>query len=148
MRVCEEPRTPIVSVPYRMGLQSIRPCHASLPSLQPPVVRYGEHILPIYDNDEDVRHVVWMQEQLLGEPVPVYWRVRPAARAQPYSWQQLLLDDKFFLRTTTGELRGQGYLRVGERWLTGCSWGLCVRVPRTAHDRPHALVHGGRWHQL
>ena len=85
--------------------------------------RYGEHILPVFDDPDEVKHIVWLHEQLMGDPVPVYWAVKPSARAHRYSWQQLLLDDKFFINTTTGELAAPCRLLAPQLC---CSRFLCV----------------------
>jgi len=52
--------------------------------------RYGEHILPIFEDPELVKHIIWEQEQRLGAPVPVYWRVSREGLAHPCVCAQVL----------------------------------------------------------
>ncbi|GMF13772.1 unnamed protein product [Phytophthora lilii] len=83
------------------------------------MARYGAHILPVFEDPEQHRHLV-AQWSLNGR-VPCVWRVPKGQYGFRHSWTGLHVDESFLLRTTTGK-----YI-------------LCIEADATLKDRAFEL---------
>ncbi|KAG6580077.1 uncharacterized protein IUM83_16016 [Phytophthora cinnamomi] len=83
------------------------------------MARYGAHILPVFEDPEQHRHLV-AQWSLNGR-VPCVWCVPKGRYGFRHSWTDLRVDESFLLRTTTGK-----YI-------------LCIEADATLKDRAFEL---------
>ncbi|KAL4161053.1 hypothetical protein PRNP1_001610 [Phytophthora ramorum] len=83
------------------------------------MVRYGAHILPVFEDPAQHRHLV-AQWSLNGR-VPCVWCVPKGQYGFRHSWTGLHVDESFLLRTTTGK-----YI-------------LCIEADATLKDRAFEL---------
>jgi hypothetical protein len=83
------------------------------------MARYGAHILPVFEDPEEHRHLV-AQWSLNGR-VPCVWCVPKGQYGFRHSWTGLHIDESFLLRTTTGK-----YI-------------LCIEADATLKDRAFEL---------
>ncbi|KAE9338850.1 hypothetical protein PF008_g11854 [Phytophthora fragariae] len=83
------------------------------------MARYGAHILPVFEDPEQHRHLV-AQWSLNGR-VPCVWCVSKGRYGFRHSWTGLHVDESFLLRTTTGK-----YI-------------LCIEADATLKDRAFEL---------
>ncbi|GMF47526.1 unnamed protein product [Phytophthora fragariaefolia] len=83
------------------------------------MARYGAHILPVFEDPEQHRHLV-AQWSLNGR-VPCVWCVPKGQYGFRHSWTGLRVDESFLLRTTTGK-----YI-------------LCIEADATLKDRAFEL---------
>ncbi|EGZ16715.1 hypothetical protein PHYSODRAFT_498981 [Phytophthora sojae] len=83
------------------------------------MARYGAHILPVFEDPEQHRHLVALWS--LNGRVPCVWCVPKDRYGFRHSWTGLRVDESFLLRTTTGK-----YI-------------LCIEADATLQDRAFEL---------
>lgn len=62
--------------------------------------RYGEHIFPLFEEPEAIKHTV--QKYSKNFEVPIYWHVDSKAYGVSRSYSNLLIDDRWLIKTSAG----------------------------------------------
>lgn len=63
--------------------------------------RYGDHLVPVYEQPELIQYVVERVQNVRGS-VPVYWNVAEKDYSHEFAWRNLGIDETWFVKTTTG----------------------------------------------